>query len=474
MNDLTRRQVLQLGSLGAVGLVAGCSRASSLIRPGPAVHKSQDGLLEVRLPVRFGPVELAGSRAELFSYDGRVPGPRLELAAGDTLRLTLENRLKEPTNLHFHGLHVSPAGNSDNVFLEIPPGEALTYEVEIPKDHPAGTFWYHPHYHGLVGKQVFLGLAGPLVIRGELDRVPEVAAADEAFAVLKDFALLNGRVPPPSRMELVAGREGSLLTVNGKQLERFALKKNGLLRLRLLNASASRFYRLRLDDHPFYLIATDAGALAEPVELKELLLAPGERAEVLIQGNRPPGRYRLVDLGYDRGGPGRRVGFFAAGRTTLAEVVYQGEARPALPLPAKLLPVEPLPPPVRVRRFILGHAMRPGRGMVFLINGQTFDPRRTDVRARLGEVEEWEVANFGVMDHPFHLHTNPFQIVSVNGRPYPYLAWKDVVNVRPGERVRFRVGYRDFTGRAVYHCHILDHEDLGMMGVIAFEGGRDA
>ena len=478
--NLTRRNLLKLGALGFAGGLAGCSRAETPVRPLPKVLKSEAGVLALTLPLAESRVELAGRPARLFAYGGRVPGPRLELRPGDTLRLRLENRLKEPTNLHFHGLHVSPAGNSDNVFLEIPPGEALDYEVRIPKDHPAGTFWYHPHRHGLVARQVFAGAAGLLVVRGDLDEVPEVAAAREAFLVLKDFALAGERVPAPSPMERAAGREGPILTANGKARERLSVPRGGLLRLRLLNASASRVFRLRLDEHPFYLIATDGGGLAEPVELEELVLAPGERAEVLIQGSREPGRYLLRALPYDRGGPrgmgmgmGMRGFFRPQGTAVLAELVYRGEARPELPVPTRLLSLEPLPAPVRIRRFVLGHAMRPGRGMVFVINGKTFNPRRVDVEARLGDVEEWELVNLGVMDHPFHLHTNPFQVVSRNGRKEPFLAWRDVVNLRPNERVRFRVRYQDFAGRAVFHCHILDHEDLGMMGVIEHrEGAR--
>jgi len=479
---LSRRSLLKLGALGLAGGLAGCTRAQNpLIEPLPEVIRSDGGLLELTLPLAETRVELAGRPARLFAYGGRVPGPRLELRPGDTLRLRLENRLKEPTNLHFHGLHVSPSGNSDNVFLEIPPGEVLVYEVLIPKDHPAGTFWYHPHRHGLVARQVFAGAAGLLVVRGDLDEVPEVAAAREAFLVLKDFALAGERVPAPSPMERAAGREGPILTANGKTRERLSVPRGGLLRLRLLNASASRVFRLRLDEHPFYLIATDGGGLAEPVELEELLLAPGERAEVLVRGNRPPGSYALRVLPYDRGGPGGMgmgmgMGGFARPQSSgvVGELVYEGEARPELPLPTRLLSLDPLPAPVRTRRFLLGHAMRPGRGMVFVINGKTFDPRRVDVEARLGDVEEWELVNLGVMDHPFHLHTNPFQVVSRNGRKEPFLAWRDVVNLRPNERVRFRVRYQDFTGRAVFHCHILDHEDLGMMGVIEHREGARA
>jgi FtsP/CotA-like multicopper oxidase with cupredoxin domain len=119
---------------------------------------------------------------------------------------------------------------------------------------------------------------------------------------------------------------------------------------------------------------------------------------------------------------------------------------------------------VRSRRFTLNHGMAPGMGMVFLINGRAYDHQRTDTRVRLGDTEEWELVNDGVMDHPFHVHINPFQVISRNGRPEPYRAWKDVVLVRAGESVRIRTRFADFPGRTVYHCHILDHEELGMMG----------
>ena len=110
--------------------------------------------------------------------------------------------------------------------------------------------------------------------------------------------------------------------------------------------------------------------------------------------------------------------------------------------------------------------MAPGMGMVFLINGQTFSPNRIDTQVRLNTVEDWEILNTGVMAHPFHLHVNNFQIISRNGRASPYQAWKDTVVVSPGETVRLRTRFADFIGQTVYHCHILDHEDLGMMGTL--------
>ena len=110
--------------------------------------------------------------------------------------------------------------------------------------------------------------------------------------------------------------------------------------------------------------------------------------------------------------------------------------------------------------------MMPGRGMAFLINGESFNPNRISTQVKLNTVEDWELVNTGIMDHPFHLHVNQFQILSRNGKALPYLAGKDTVNVSPGEIVRLRVKFTDFTGKTVYHCHILDHEDLGMMGIM--------
>jgi FtsP/CotA-like multicopper oxidase with cupredoxin domain len=164
---------------------------------------------------------------------------------------------------------------------------------------------------------------------------------------------------------------------------------------------------------------------------------------------------------------GRRRGGFPDVETTatIATLTVEGAVAP-LPLPLRLLPVAPLPEPVRTRRFVLNHGMAPGMGMVFLINGRAYDHDRVDTRVRLGDTEEWEIVNAGVMDHPFHVHINPFQVVSRDGRPEPFRAWKDVVIVRAGETVRIRTRFADFAGRTVYHCHILDHEELGMMGVL--------
>jgi FtsP/CotA-like multicopper oxidase with cupredoxin domain len=326
-------------------------------------------------------------------------------------------------------------------------------------------------------------LAGLFIVRGELDEIPEIQAASEEFLVLQDFALdEEGRLLSSAHMSLMMGREGNVITVNGQQNPSFSLPAQGLLRLRILNASTSRFYRLSLENHPFYLIATDGGALTEPVEVSELLLTPGQRVEVLVRGDREPGQYRLLNLPYDRGSMGMMGGGMMGrgmmtGRnvapnapTVLATINYDSAVTP-LPLPTKLASIETLPESQQVRSFELNHGMSPIVGMAFLINGQPYNSDRIDTRVRLETVEDWEITNTGVMDHPFHVHVNSFQVISRNNQPEPYPAWTDTVLVRRGQTVRIRIPFRDFTGQTVYHCHILDHEDLGMMGNLVINSG---
>ncbi|MDB9529757.1 multicopper oxidase family protein [Oscillatoria sp. CS-180] len=476
---IRRREFLGL-SLGATGavLLSQCSRgaspssAPSSALAQAAVYSSEGGLLSFDLVAEEQRVKLGSRNANLLTYNGQVPGPHLEANPGDTVQIHFTNRLSQPTNLHYHGLHIPPTGSGDNVFLEIPPGESHTYEFQIPQNHPAGTFWYHPHYHGLVAEQLFGGLAGLFVVRSELDEIPEIQAAQEAFLVLKDFALdRSGNIPNPGHMAQMTGRIGDLLTVNGQFNPSLEIPQGGLLRLRLLNASTSRFFQLSLEEHPFYLIATDGGAIAAPVELNDLVLAPGERVEVLVKADRDPGQYRLLNQPFNPAqgmmGGGMMGGGMMGGSQnrstteTVATLAYNGSTEP-LPLPDQLIAIDSLPEPQTTRQFTLNHGM----GMVFLINGKAFDHDRIDTQVSLNTVEDWEIINTGTMAHPFHVHINKFQVLSRNGQPEPYAAWKDVVSVSPGESVRLRIPFRDYAGKTVYHCHVLDHEDRGMMGVL--------
>ena len=469
----TRRSFLKTGAgIGTACLIPRLAQADEI--------SSINSLLDVSLEASEEWVILGGRSARLYTYNRSAQAPRLIAKPGDTVRLRLTNRLQEATNLHYHGLHVSPGGTADNVFLRVSPGATQNYEFQIPADHPGGTYWYHPHIHPNTARQVSRGLAGVFVIRGEFDRMAPFAPMPEHFLVLQDFRLdASGYLTEPSMMERMQGREGNFVTVSGEVNPTIPIPAGGWVRLRVLNASASRYYRLSVEQHTMYRIATDGGVVPAPEPLTELLLTPGERAELAVQGQRGSGAYRLLSLPYDRhsgemmgggmmgGGMmgGGRMGGMMGGATpssqlTLATLRYQGSVAP-YGLPAQLGRVDALPAPaLPLRRITLGRGMR----MSFTINGRTFDHNRVDVRAKLGTIEDWEFVNATGMDHPMHIHTNPFQVLDASGTPMP--AWKDVVNVRANSRVRVRSRFADYTGPSVFHCHILDHEDLGMMATL--------
>ncbi|MCL4455636.1 MAG: multicopper oxidase family protein [Deinococcus sp.] len=476
MNQINRRTLIKLG---AFGLAGGYALSQSNVPakptfPEPPVLKTKmlkPGVLEAEVAAAPSQVNIAGRKATLLTYGGSFPGPTLRVREGDRVRLNFINRLTEVTNLHLHGLHVSPT--VDDPLAMIDPGQSRLYEFTVPRGS-AGTYWYHPHIHKEVAPQLFAGLAGAIVVEGPLDATPGVKEAEEHLLVLKDFALVGSRIAPHNPMDWMNGKEGNLVLVNGALRPMLRAQKS-TLRLRLLNASNARYYRLQLEGHPLYLIATDGGFVEKPVELSELLLAPGERAEVLVRLSKE-GNFKLQALPYDRGstgmmGMGGMQNMMSAGPSqleTLLTVVAPSKPRP-LPLPASFAPLERLDPAkARVtRRVVFSEDMMASR---FFINEKAFDAGRVDFTGRLGDLEVWEIENKGDMDHPFHLHTYPFQVLERNGVAEPFRSWKDVVNLKKDDLVRIAVPLRDFGGLSVYHCHIVEHEDRGMMGTLEVGG----
>lgn len=478
---LSRRRFLALtGATLAAGAVGGRALSDAwgarAANPALTTRRTGDGL-KTTLEAQVAKVQAAGGTAALWTYNGSLPGPTLRVREGERLKIDFRNGLPEATNLHLHGLHVPPS--VDDAFLEVPPGERATYAFDVPYGS-AGTYWYHPHLHGRVAPQLFAGLAGAIIVEGPTDEL--FAEAEEHLLVLKDVALEGDRVAPHTHDDWMNGKEGDLVLVNGT-LRPTLRPEKGLLRLRLLNASNARYYRLALEDHPLYLVATDGGLIEKPVELPELLLAPGERAEVLVRLDRA-GDIALHNRPYERGvmtmvdmeAAGGHGGHGAHDKSGMAGMDHEAEpevlltisAPPSLraaALPGTLVSV----PVLReenaqvTRRIAFSEDHLAAR---FFVNGRAFDHRRVDVTAKQGDLELWEVVNEGDMDHPFHLHVYPFQVLSRNGIPEPYRAWKDVVNLRAGETVRLAVPLSDFSGKTVFHCHIVEHEDRGMMGVL--------
>ena len=486
MQPLSRRRALQLGGLGlasiAVGTVGLTWRALSGNTPAaqqalvePATLTSTEGLLTVRLEATEGPVQIAGRQATALSYNGGLPGPTLRLRPGDRLRVQLVNRLAEATNLHVHGLHVSPERNGDNPFVTVEPGSTFQYDYQLPPDHPSGMFWYHPHHHGMVADQIFGGLYGAIIVdepEGELDSVP---ITRDRVLVISDISLnAAGNIQPPSVMARMRGREGDLMLVNGQSAPTLDAKPGERERWRIVNACTARYLRVRLEGQRLRLLGIDSGRLAEPRDVEDILLVPGNRADLLV--TTVLGTSRLQALPYARGqlmgmrgmGPNDPQGGSTAESTTLATLHVAGDkATPLPPVTARARQLDLRRKPLAARRE-LTLAMRMGMGgrMTFTIDGKEFAAQRVDQTIRNGTIEEWTITNTSPMDHPIHLHVWPMQVIEEGGRPIEQPTWQDVVNVRARSNVKVRILFDDFTGRSVYHCHILDHEDLGMMGVI--------
>jgi FtsP/CotA-like multicopper oxidase with cupredoxin domain len=489
MDPISRRAALAMGGLGLVSTVVGGTGlwrelTTSGLDPQagaaiiePEVLRSHGGRLEVRLEAALGTHEVAGRRATTLGFNGGVPGPTLRLRPGDTLRIELVNRLERATNLHVHGLHVSPEGNGDNVFLSVIPGETQQYEYRLPDDHPPGVYWYHPHHHGSVADQVFGGLYGAIVIEG----ADEIPVARDRVMVVSDMTLdSTGSVVTPSTMEQMMGREGDLVLLNGQAAPRLQAAAGERERWRIVNACTSRYLALDLTGQESHVVGRDMGRLSEDVALEDVVLAPGNRMDLVVDPTE--GSSELVTRPVDRGGVmgGMMRGMRSpdgGGPVTLARLSVGSGGRPT----------RAETPPTRTMRdlraveldgrrsvtFQMGMTGMMGGDdgpMSFTIDGREFDPSRTDQQVRLGSVEEWTIGNDSPLDHPFHLHVWPMQLLEVDGQQVPEPLWLDVVNVPARGQVTVRIPFEDFGGRTVYHCHILDHEDRGMMATVVADG----
>ncbi|MEI6001328.1 multicopper oxidase family protein [Paraburkholderia bengalensis] len=422
---------------------------------------------------------------------GPLVGPLIDVREGDTVEIRFVNRLPQPSTIHWHGLPVPP-DQDGNPTSPVAPGASHVYRFTLPPGS-AGTYWYHPHPHMMSAEQVFRGLAGPIVVRAADD---PLAAFPERHLFFSDLKLASdGSVAPNDMMDWMNGREGQFVLVNGARRPRIIVAQDE--RWRLWNGCNARYLRLSLGDTlTFTQVATDGGLLAAPRDgLTELLLAPGERAEIIVRAGAQPAAAVLTAAAYDR----RKMTMTKGGSLPadpakpLADVRFEPGASAAAPaVPATLRPIAPLlsssghtietGSPTPQKSVVFTEAMdmsamhRPGAsmsalpaGMRFMINDASFDPSRIALTSRRGEVEVWSIENRTDMDHPFHLHGTQFQVIARErggaSTAEPFLAWRDTVNVQPGEVVCIATVQRD-AGERMFHCHILEHEDLGMMATL--------
>lgn len=492
--EMKRRDFIKLSGLGASVVLWGTPvRGFSQTLRGQ--QEVPDIIINLRAVQTTSQV-LSGTPTNVWKYEGEVVqgppetlqpipdsylGPTIRVARGQTIRINFTNNLPEMTLMHWHGFHVSREMDAYPSFT-VAPGESYVYEFQVT--NRAGTYWYHPHPDMRTGPQVYNGLAGLFLVSddeeaalglpsGEFD-VP-IVLQDRNFDANNQFVYQAGGLP---------GYVGNTILVNGR-LARYLPVASRAYRLRFLNGSNTRVYKLAWSDAtPFTVIATDGGLLETAVERPYIMLAPGERVEVIADLRRmfTGQRKQLVSQAFSPNGNAGGGGPLPNGAPF---IVMNFRCRRRMPesfvLPAQLSTL------VRYRfEDAINHdnprvfAISTGMPMRFLLNGGTFEANTVAPNeiVQLNTLEAWDLTNQAgmlQMYHPIHVHGLQFQIIerqilpsgaaAYEGVRYGYVdsGWKDTVMLMPGERARLLLKFEDHTGIFLYHCHILEHEDMGMM-----------
>ena len=533
---ITRRKLLRLAGsgallVGAVGALGACALPVQPIAGATAQPVANPAFSpDLDITLRAAPSEvplLPGAKTTVWTYQAQVNtgdpalvqaipgsylGPIIRARTGQKVRVTFENRLPDPSQasiIHRHGMHV-PAPVDGHAGSVVKPGERYVYEFTITDR--ASTYWFHPHPHGTIGKQVIMGLAGLfLVSDAEEDAAGLPTGAQDLPVVIQDrtFDDQNQFVYEPEMMSQMMGFLGERILVNGTPDLTLDLATRAY-RLRLLNGSNSRIYKLAWDTGtPLTVIGSDGGLLEAPITRPFVMLAPGERVELWADLRDLPVGTRLtlvsqpfagaegVELAGETGGMGGMGGMQHGGMGN-GNAPELGAALDILRVRVARQETETLTLPTvlsRIERYRLEDAVnratpRPValslRGMEWRINGKTFemDVVAPEEIVKLNTLELWEIVNETnpgeMMDplgmaHPIHIHGGQFQVIGREVLPelragwegvkdgYVDEGWKDTVLVMPGERVRLLMAFRDYPGTYVYHCHNIEHEDGGMM-----------
>lgn len=488
--DRSRRDLL-LGStalaLSLIALPQGRAHAQSgfsfdmpLAIPRSDFGAVVDGVRVFELSLQDGKTEFfEGLLTDTSGINGSYLGPVLRMRSGETVQMRVTNNLGDTSTLHWHGMNV-PAKADGGPHQVIKPGQ--TWSPEFRVHEVASTMWFHSHQLHETASQVWAGLAGMIVIDDDNSdglNLPADYGVDDIPLVLQDRRFRqNGAMPyDVSTHDQMAGMTGNTPVINGTVAPHFGVTTEKL-RIRLLNGANGSIYNLAFSDgRSFIQIASDGGLLAQPVAMSHLRLAPGERAEIIV--NFVANETALLQSVAANTRSDMGMGMMMGEQTPQFELVEfrAGEnLRPSANVPEHLasLPVVSQNDAVRTRRFLLempgmGPMRMLGLGGGFTINGDGMDMQRIDEVVKMGEAEIWEIANAGPMAHPFHIHNTQFRILDRDRRPPAAneAGLKDTVVVNPGETVRVLVrfnNYTDTTRPYMYHCHILEHEDAGMMG----------
>jgi blue copper oxidase len=423
------------------------------------------------LTAAAGRHDFGGRTAPTYGFNGDYLGPTLRAARGERVLVNLHNGLDEVTSAHWHGMHLPPTMDG-GPHQPVQPG--ATWSPTWTVDQPAATLWYHPHPHGSTARHVYRGLAGMFIVDDpatDVAALPHRYGVDDVPVIVQDKAFDGDKLDEGSGLFGSAGIRGDTIVVNGA-LGPYLDVRTERVRLRLLNAANGRAFQFGFaDGREFALVGTDGGLLPAPVPTRGVTLVAGERAEIVVAlraGERAVLRSTPPPLGLDWFSK-RLAG---AGDTfDVLELRAAADLSPSPTVPARLVDVPRLDPATANHRrdFTLSGTA---------INGKDMDGGRVDAAVTLDTVEVWTLTNRDGQAHSFHVHDVRFQVLSVDGRPPPAElgGWKDTVLLRPNRPVEIIARFADYadpTTPYMFHCHVLRHEDSGMMGqFVVIEPGQ--
>lgn len=443
--------------------------------------KLKDGVRVYDLNMQKGISEFFNNvETATLGINGNYLGPTLKMTADETVQMNVTNNIGVTSSLHWHGMHL-PASQDGGPHQLIENGDSWRAEFKVKQR--ASTFWYHSHVMGKTGTQVYHGLAGVIIVEDEEANslgLPTNYGIDDIPLVLQDrkFKPDGSFNYTLGMQEQMMGNTGDIMLVNGTVNPYFEAASDSL-RLRLLNGSNARNYELKFDDsRSFYQIASDGGLLKKPVKLTSLTLSPGERAEVIVDVSSGKPVSLVSSVG--------SIAEFFGGMTQMLEgnnetfrildIRPSNKRKPAINLPVKLASLEAVDENIAIKTRTFNLDMGMGIGMLLgrkgdkmTINGKSMDMQRVDEIVKLGTSEIWHIINPSFQAHPFHIHDVQFRILDRDGTsPIESEAGlKDTVLIPSNESVRLLLTFSDYADPDrpyMYHCHILEHEDAGMMG----------
>lgn len=433
-------------------------------RPGNALRLpldwSGDPLTVARANLAIWP----GYSTAVSAINGGVPGPTIRVRRGEEFAAQIQNRLAEPLVLHWHGV-LAPERMDGHPRDQVAAGQ--NYQIRFPIRQRASTCWYHAHTDQLTAEQAYAGVAGFFIIEDPAETAFGLPSGSHDVPLVFTDKRINASrqlVYAPSMMDVMSGYLGNVMLVNGTP-DAWLSVDRGLYRLRLLNGSNARIYKVALSDgRPFHLIGTDGGLQPLPVSVTSVMLAPGQRLEILVDFSSYAVGASVVLKSLTFPGSGGMPGSPQQGtEMDLLRFYVDSAVSGNATVPATLQPFTPLNPAQARRTRLFTLAMS---GMVHTINGQLFDMARIDFSVPFGDVEIWEYRNTGTEPHPVHAHAALCQVLSrssVPSLPPEDTGWKDTVLVNPSETVRVLTRFDTHSGVFVHHCHNLEHEDSGMM-----------